>query len=163
VSAFSRTMAVLKHETASLLPPTLYFLITFNVVVLTTDLVLDEFKVHVAFHASATILALVVGKVMLVVDKIGFIRRFDRKPLAYPILFKAVAYSLFVFAFRLLEHWALAETVKWRLFAMSQIWIFVLFLAYYTFAELVAAFGLSRRDLARVFFHEHPGQRADAT
>lgn len=163
MSAISKTMAVLKREISSLLPPVIYFLIAFNVVVLTTDLVLDEYDVHVAFHASATILALVVGKVMLVVDKIGFIRRFDRKPLAYPILFKAVAYSTFVFAFRLLEHWALAEALKWRLFAMSQIWIFVLFLAYFTFAEFIAAFGLSRRDLAKVFFREHPARRADAT
>lgn len=163
MSAFSRAVAVVKHEISSLLPPTIYFLITFNVVVLATDLVLDEYKIHVTFHASATILALAVAKVMLVVDKIGLIRRFDRKPLAYPILFKATAYSLFVFAFRLLEHWALAETMKWRLFAVSQIWIFVLFLAYFTFAEFAAAFGLSRRDLAQVFFHEHPARRADAT
>lgn len=163
MSAFTKAIVFLKHEFWSVLPPTIYFLVTFNIVVLTTSMVLDQHKVPVAFHASATILALLVGKVVLIVDKISLIRQFDRKPLAYPILFKAAAYSTCVFGFRLLEHWVIAEAIVWRLLAMSQIWIFVLFLIYFTFAELIAAFGLSGRDLAKVFFHEHPAQGADAT
>ena len=160
MSAVAKVGGFLKHEFISILPPTIYFIITFNIVVLTTYLVLDQYKVHVALNASATILALVVAKVVLVVDQIPLVRRFDRKPLIYPILLKTIVYSAFVFAFRLLEYWVLGEAIVWRILAMSQIWIFVLFLIYFTFAELIAAFGLSKRELARVFFHEHPQQKS---
>lgn len=163
VSAVTKVMAVLKLEFLSILPPTIYFLMTFNIVSLTTSLVLGEFKIHVASHASATILALLVAKVVLVVDKLSFVRRFDRKPLVYPVLLKAVAYSTFVLAFRLLEYWVLGEGIVWRFLAMSQIWIIVLFVIYFTFTELVAAFGLSKRDLSRAFFHARPQRATTAT
>ena len=163
MSAIKNALGFVKHEFLAVLPPTLYFLLSFNIVVLTTSLVLHQNEVHVAFHASATVLALMIGKVVLVVDKIEFTRRLDGKPLAYPILFKAVAYSLFVLLFRLIELWIVGEEIVWRFFAMSQIWILVLFIVYFSFAELVAAFGLSRRDLITVFFQEHPTRRTDAT
>lgn len=152
-----------KREFISILPPTIYFLISFNIVVLTTSLVLHQYSIDVAGHASSTILALLVAKVVLVVDKIGAIRRFDHRPLAYPILLKAVVYSAFVLGFRFVEFWLLGEPIVWRLLAMSQIWIFVLFVVYFTFAELVRAFGLSKRDLARAFLHERPLQAAAKT
>ncbi len=46
------------------LPPTIYFLCTFKVVALTTSMVLEQFEIHVSTHAVATMLALLVGKVM---------------------------------------------------------------------------------------------------
>lgn len=159
MSAIEKAAGFVKHEFLAVLPPTVYFLVSFNIVVLTTSLVLRQYEVDVGFHASATVLALVIGKVVLVVDKIKFIRRFDGQPLIYPVLFKAAAYCLFVLLFRLIEHWLLGEEIVWRLFTMSQIWIFVLFAIYFTFSELIKAFGLSRRDLLAVFFREHPTAR----
>ncbi len=156
MSNVTKILAFLKHEFLSVLPPTIYFLLSFNVVVLTTSLVLEQYQIHWAGHMAATILALLVAKVVIVVDKIKIIRRLDHWPLIYPILLKTIVYSVFVCIFRLLEHWVLNEVIIWRLFSMSQIWIFVLFLIYFTFSELVSAFRLSGRDIAQVFFREHP-------
>ena len=77
-----RAWTFFKHEFLQVLPPTIFFLISFNIVVFTTTIVLEEFSVQVSGHAAATVLALVIGKVVLVIDKLPFVRRFDRKPAA---------------------------------------------------------------------------------
>ena len=171
MNSISSAAAFIKHEFFQVLPPTIYFLVAFNIVVLTTAMVLNEFEVQLAGHAAATILALVVGKVVLVVDKVKYVRRFDSRPLVYPIFFKAIIYSLVVFLLRLLEHWipGLFETgtiagatqhlwdgVIWRFFFMAQIWIFVLFIVYFAIAALIEVFGLTTQYLIVAFFREHP-------
>ncbi len=66
----SSAAAFIKQEFFQVLPPTIYVLVTFNIVVLTTAMVLKEFEVHISGHAAATMLALIVAKFLLVVDKI---------------------------------------------------------------------------------------------
>ncbi len=173
--AAQKAFEFVKHELLQVLPPTIYFLCTFNIVALTTSMVLEQFEIHVSAHAVATILALLVGKVVLVVNKMPLLRKLDGRPLLYPILFKAAIYSVFVLLLRLLEHWipALIDTgsiagatghlidgVAWRLFWMGQIWIFVLFVVYTTAAEFIALFGLTSGQLFRAFFHRHPSNMA---
>ena len=92
MNLISSAATFIKQEFFRVLPPTIYFLVAFNIVVLTTAMVLKEFEVHISGHAAATILALVVGKVVLVVDKVKYVRRFDSKPLVYPVFFKAIIY-----------------------------------------------------------------------
>ena len=167
----SRVFAALKREFLHVLPPTVFFLVTFNIVAFTTAMALAEFKIEVSTHAVATMLALVIGKVVLVVDKLAMMRRFDGRPLVYPILFKSIMYSVFVLVVRLLEHWVpalidtgsvvaatdhLANETAWRLFAFGQIWIFVLFVVYTTAVEVMTLFGLTARQLLAVFFRDHP-------
>ncbi len=75
--------------------------------------------------------------------------------------------------FRLLEEWLgglistgsfadagrhAAEEIVWRYFAVAQIWIFMLFVAYFTFVELVGVLGLKGRKLAHAFFRRHPSE-----
>ncbi len=160
-----------KHEFLQVLPPTIYFLVMFNIVALTTTMVLAEFRIQISAHAVATMLALVVGKVVLVVNKLPILSWLDGKPLTYPIVFKATIYSVFVLMLRLLEHWfpALVETgsavlatehllaeTAWRLFAMGQIWIFVLFVIYVTATEVIVLFGMTAGQLFIAFFKKHP-------
>ena len=173
MSYANRAFAMAKHEFLQVLPPTIYFLIMFNVVALTTAMVLKEFEIPASAHAVATVLALIVGKVVLVVNKLPQLRRLDGKPLIYPVFFKATVYSVFVLMVRLLEHWvpALIEAgsflqatdevishVAWRIFAMGQIWIFVLFVIYIAVAEIIALFGLTSGQLMTAFFKQHPAK-----
>ncbi len=173
--AFGKLFELVKHEFLQVLPPTVYFLCTFNIVALTTSMVLEQFEIHVSTHAVATVLALLVGKVVLVVNKMPLLRKLDGRPLFYPIVFKAAVYSVFVLLLRLLEHWIpglfetgsiagatgqLVDSVAWRLFWMGQIWILVLFVVYTTAAEFIALFGLTSGQLFRAFFHQHPSNIA---
>ena len=114
----------------------------------------------------ATVAALIVGKAVLVADKMPFLRHFDRAPLIQPILFKTAIYCLFVFAARLIEGFVrfsliegnppggfldhLASVFSWHRFIAIQLWVFVLFLIYVTVSELNVLFGDG--ELRRILF-----------
>src|SRR5262249_10303039 len=92
------------HEFREMLPPTIFFFVGFNLIVLTTNLILADYAVGFASFMLATAAALVVGKSVLVANAMAVLRRYDRGPLIRPILFKTVFYWAIVFIARLLEH-----------------------------------------------------------
>src|SRR5690242_1638312 len=94
---------VLLHEFRQVLPPTIFFFVGFNLILFTKRLILQDYLIQFTGFFIATTAALIVGKVVLVADKMPFLRRFDHAPLARPILFKAVVYTLLVAAARLIE------------------------------------------------------------
>jgi hypothetical protein len=149
---------VLLRELRLVLPPTLFFFVGFNLILLTKRLILSDYLIQFAGFFLATTSALIVGKVVLVADKVPLLRRFDHAPLAYPILFKSAVYTSFVFVARLLEAFVhylteggvvgrggfiehMVGTFSWHHFIATQMWIFVLFLIYVTASELNNLFG----------------------
>jgi hypothetical protein len=160
-----RILAGSLHELRYILLPTLYFLVGFNLVLLTKRLFLAEYMIEFSGFMLAAVSALIVGKVVLVADMIPLLRRLDSKPLAYPILFKTTVYTALVFIARLLEDFIrfllasgtidgfahhLTTEFSWDQFAATQIWVFVLFLIYVTAAELSALF--EHGELLKLFF-----------
>src|SRR5271166_3694393 len=154
--AGSRVLAFVVKEFREVLPPVTFFLVGFNLVELTTQLVLADYAARLANFMVATTTALVVGKAVLVANALPFLRRFDTGPLIRPILFKTVIYWAVVFAARFLEQvieYAIGGgTISgfpkyvtthftWHRFAAIQIWIFVLFLLYTGVAEISAWLG----------------------
>src|SRR6476619_8215565 len=147
-----RIGARLLHEVREALPPTIFFFVGFNFIVLTTNLLVAQYLVAVSNFMLATVAALVVGKAVLVANKIALLRRYDRAPLIQPILYKTAFYWVIVFFARLLErfvHFAIIErnppgdfisylitTFTWHRFAAISLWIFVLFLIYVTASEV---------------------------
>jgi hypothetical protein len=142
-----RALVWLGHEFLEMLPAVIFFAVGFNVIVLTTNLILSEYALRAGNFLVAIVGALVVGKAVLVANATPFLRRYDTVPLAWSILYKAVVYCVFVFLARLieasLEDWfagrRLSETLamfSWHRFLAIQIWLFVLFLIYVTFSEL---------------------------
>ena len=154
------------REFREMLPPTIFFFIGFNLIVLTTNLLVASYSVAVGSFLLATTAALVVGKSVLVANAMALLRRYDRAPLIQPILFKTVFYWAIVFIARLLEHWIrftfvehhplgtflphMVATFSWHRFAAIQIWILVLFLIYVTASELNHRFGDG--ELRRILF-----------
>ena len=154
-----------------ILPPTLYFFVAFNLITFTTNLLVHDYWFHLAGFLLATGTALVVGKVILVVDKTRLIDRFRGAPLIQPILYKTVFYTVVVLIVRVLErftHFALdaegfgpafhaaAEAFTWRRFVAIQIWIFTCFLIYVTATELSALLG--EGQMARLFFRHRSAE-----
>jgi hypothetical protein len=76
----SRLLAFVIKELRELLPPAVFFAISFNLIVLTTDLILADYLVSFASFIVATIGALVVGKSVLLANAMPFLRRFDTAP-----------------------------------------------------------------------------------
>jgi hypothetical protein len=146
----------LTEEFLHALPAIVFFAIGFNLIVLSMNLVLSEYLLHFGNFMVATTLALLVGKAVLVADKMPFLRRFESAPLIQPILFKTCIYTVFVFIARLIEAYIhymidtgrmigffpfIYERFSWHRFAFVQIWILVLFLLFTTGLELNRLFG----------------------
>jgi hypothetical protein len=161
----SRLLAFLIKELREVLPPTVFFAVGFNLVVLTTNLSLADYLVSLGSFMVATMTALVVGKSVLLANAMPFLRGFDTAPRIQPILFKTIAYWAVVFMVRFLEKLVeylfaggtlggipeyVATHFTWHRFAAIQIWIFVLFLIYTSVEELNARLGDG--ELMKIFF-----------
>jgi hypothetical protein len=160
------------HELREILPPTIFFFVGFNLVVLTTNLILADYLAAFGNFMVATAAALVVGKAVLVANAMPLVRRYDRAPLIQPILFKTFVYWVVVFIARLLEHFVrfcliehnpvgsflphMIATFSWHRFSAIQIWILVLFLIYVTASELNHLFG--HGELRRILFTSRPSE-----
>src|SRR5271166_3703803 len=159
--AFDWWLAQVKH----VLPPTIFFFVGFNLILWTKRLILEEHGVEFSGFFTATLAALLVGKAVLVTDKLAFMRRFDGAPLIQPILFKSAIYWVCVLVVRLAERLVhflaaggaiadfptyLIEHFSWPRFLSIQIWLMVLFLIYVTTHELNMLIGDG--ELYRLFF-----------
>ena len=159
------------HEWLEMLPPTIFFFVGFNFIVLTTNLLVAQYLVAVSNFMLATLAALVVGKAVLVANKMSLLRRYDRAPLIKPILYKTAFYWVVVFLVRLLErfvHFAaegnspsdfpsyLVNTFSWHRFSAISLWIMALFLIYVTATEISHLFGPG--ELRRLFFTSRPSE-----
>jgi hypothetical protein len=153
-----------KHLILELIPPAVFFFITFQMLAFTRSLMLKQYGIEVTTFLAATIGALVAAKVVLLADLLPFINRFPGRPLIYNIAWKTVIYFLAAFLVRYLEEfihfyrkqgqWVAANRqmlneVVWTHFLAIQIWLMALLLVYCTLAELVRALG---RERARELF-----------
>jgi hypothetical protein len=161
----------LLHEAREALPPTIFFFAGFNLIVLTTNLLVAQYLVAVSNFMLATLAALVVGKAVLVANQIPLLRRYDRAPLIQPILFKTVFYWVIVFFARLLERLVhfmlegnspvdffpyLITTFSWDRFLAISLWVLVLFLIYVTASEFSLLFGPG--EVRRLLFTRRPSE-----
>lgn len=161
----SRILTTLRREFILVLPPTIFFFVAFNVISITKALMLREHGIEFSGLATATVGALLVGKVILVADKIPIMNRFPEKPLIYNILWKTAIYVLAVFVVRYAEHLIpflmdgssvgiahqqLLNQVVWQHFWSIQIWLIVLFFVYASLHELVQLIG--RETVLRLLF-----------
>jgi hypothetical protein len=152
----SSTVAFLRKELEEMIPPTIFFAVGFNLILLTTNLILGDYNAHFASVLLATTGALIIGKSVLVANALPYFRRFDNAPLIQPILFKSCIYFVVVGAVRFLEKLIeflthggilrdipqyIATNFTWDRFLAIQLWILVLFLLYTFIVELNALFG----------------------
>ena len=174
---WARLRLVIAREVKEVISPTVFFFVGFNVILFSKRLMLADYLIAYAGFLVATTSALIVGKVVLIADKMPILRRFDYAPLAYPILFKALAYTAFVAVARLLEafiHYLMqggalgsggfVEEVlgnfSWSRFIAIQLWIGVLFLIYVTARELNELFGDG--ELFRILFRRRSSALKEA-
>ena len=161
----SSVVAFVVKEFEEMVPPTIFFAVGFNLILLTTNLILDNYQVHFSSALLATTGALIIGKAVLVANALPFFRRFDTAPLIRPVLFKSAIYFAVVCVVRFLEKLIeflahggalrdlpdyVATHFTWNQFFAIQLWILVLFLIYTFISELNALFGDG--ELARILF-----------
>ena len=158
VSAIGKVGRVIKREFMEMLPAVLFFLVGFNLIALTLHLALQQRGIPYDGLAKATVGALVVGKVVLVVDKLP-LGEIAGRPLFWQILRRSTIYTAFAMLAHFLEavihHWiergaldagfeaALAAFV-WQRFVVVLLWVFVLFFVFIAFDETRREYGLPR-------------------
>jgi hypothetical protein len=160
----------LKHEFHEVLPPTIFFLIAFHIVVVDRRLMLRQYGLPLTSILGATVGALLVAKVVLLTDMLPFVNRFPDKPLAYNVAWKTAIYVTAALVVHYLEHlvpiwWRTGEfgsanrvlmsQVVWPHFWAIQLWLLVLLFVYCTLRELVRAIG--REKFIEMFFGHGSG------
>ncbi|MFO1157972.1 MAG: hypothetical protein U1E60_03960 [Reyranellaceae bacterium] len=82
----------------------LYLWLVFGLMMLNEAVILNKPSFNFLAQGFAIVNALVLAKVMLVADDLGFGRELDHLPLIWPIVYKAAAYGLLFVVFHEIEH-----------------------------------------------------------
>ena len=164
-STLARIWQIARHEFHEVLPPAIFFLITFNIVLLDRALLLRQYGLSLTSVAAATVMALVVAKVVLIADMLPFINRFPEKPLIYNVVWKTAIYvgaSLLLHYFEHLiplwwrrgqfleAHLELWREIVWPHFWAVQLWLTVLIFVYCASRELIRIIG--RERIMQIYF-----------
>ncbi len=150
-SRIGKIGAFLKREFFELLPTVIYFLIGFNLIALTKQIVLADHGVVFVGWKAATIGALLVAKVVLIADKLAIMRWVKGPPAIWPVFYRTALYTIFVFIAQMLEFliegWisggsfgagvaAIGAHFLPEHIAFVYLWVFVLFANYMAVTEL---------------------------
>lgn len=82
----------------------LFLAILFIGVITSRRLILEQYSIPYAHYTFALIQALILAKVIRIGQFIGFGERFLNRPLIIPVVYKTIAFSLFVIIFQIIEH-----------------------------------------------------------
>jgi hypothetical protein len=159
----NRMIPWLAHEAQQMLPPTIFFLIWLNLIVLTVALLSDDHQLSAISHSSACVGALLIGKAFLLADKLPFMDRHVDRPLIHRALWSALIYFAMILALHLAERLISAATnsqgflfrakadiasFEWSLFLVVQLWLAVLLIIYSIVRMTVREIGPARvRDV----------------
>lgn len=152
----SKTLKFIKKELLEMLPPTIFFFIVFHILYFIRSLFANEYIISVESSMVASIGALIVGKAILIADKIKLVNLFQDKQLIHRVIWKVFIYTILVFIFRYLEevipliskygtfeaaNQHILEEIKWPRFWAIQIFLVVFLIIYVSFAELIKLVG----------------------
>lgn len=167
-----RLISGIAHEFRRMLPPTLFFMVCFNMLVLTVETL--SFGAREISYVSATIGALLIGKAVLLAEMLPFLNRYTHRPLLVGTLWKAFILYLVTSALHLLEKFISArnsggsfsaglsvevDAFDWTHFWIVQMWLVILLLVYVCFRDLVQAVGPGRVRV--LFFHDAGALQTD--
>jgi hypothetical protein len=170
--AMSGAVAKIKHEFMKMLPPTIFFFVMLNIVLLVRALMTRGTGLSLPTFATVVVAALILGKAVLLANMLPFINRFPEKPLIWNAAWKTLIYTVVAtfihYLERLHEYWkethALAAAnhqllaeMNWAHFVAIQILLLVLIFNYCVFAELARVIGEQR--LKEMFLGPMPAQQ----
>jgi hypothetical protein len=149
----------LVHEVRQMLPPTIFFILCLNLIVLTVTLLSDDHELSAVSHASACIGALLIGKAFLLADKLPLMNWLRDRPLIIGALWSSLVYFVIVFILHLAERMLSAATdskgflfmakadiagFDWSLFLVVQLWFALLLIVYSVIRAAVRSIGPAR-------------------
>ena len=161
------------HEGRLVLLVTAYFLVCFGLIALLKTLILHEYAIETAAAGKAVFGALVIAKVVIVLDKTKFGNRFERHAVWSSVVYKTVVYTAVVatvlVAEKLFHAWREGSqmgTVMEEVLRSSDgdramattLCVFVSFIGYNLLSEVGRAFGWDRLLTWLVARHDVRGE-----
>jgi hypothetical protein len=153
----------IEEEFFALIPPTIFFFITLNLVALVRVLMAQGTGITVSTPIQIAVGALILGKAVLIADMLPLINRYPEKPLFFNVAWKTAIYFLAALLIHYLERVAdfwkeagglvagnekLFAEIVWPHFWAIQIVLAVLILNYCVIHELARVIGPKRlRDM----------------
>jgi hypothetical protein len=151
----SKVVAIVAREIREAVPALLFFLVVFHMILITKNVILEDYHITTTGTAIATVGALIVAKAILVVEKLPIARLFSGR-MMYNILWKTLLFSAVSLLFRFVEELIpliakhnglvtavthLIEEVSWPHFWVLQMWLCASLLLYCLASELVRILG----------------------
>ena len=143
-------------EFRKLLPALIFFLIAFHMLSASKSLILKQHGIIVPASTMATISALIMAKVVFLMDRLRFLNTYPRKPLIYDVAAKTAAFSIASVILFIVEElirgsiktgsvaagWAMiAGEVNWSAFWLRQVWFSLLIFLYCLTVEFAKVIG----------------------
>lgn len=149
------------HEGEEFAGIALYLAFFFCAVVAYSSILLDRFQVSYFSYGTAIINALIIAKVILIGEYAHLGKRHEAKPLLQSALYKAIMFTLLVFAFHVVEELIKALIHKQALvsafhairldeLASRSLIVFCTFVPLFAFRELARVLG--DEEFRRLFF-----------
>ena len=79
-------------EILHVLPAFIFFFITFNIISMTESFILKKAGITPFTFIHVTLAALVIAKILIVIDHLPFVNLFPNKPLIYNVVWKTIFY-----------------------------------------------------------------------
>ncbi len=155
----------LKEEIIKIIPAVIYFAIAFNLIFFTTGLTLRPDDVRYLNYFSVTLMALIMGKVLIIVNAFPWFNAFPSKPMIYNIVWKFIIYSLAVFIVELADTfvrlflkydswevvcYSLKTELQSPLIWSGVLWLLVVFFIFTIFSEFVRVLG--KKQIKKMLF-----------
>ena len=147
----------LRDEFFELLPAIIYFFVAFSILIINERLILDQPSFSAMNFFRPLIGALLVAKILLVVNLLPVINLFQGRPLIWNTLWKASLYWVFGLLFQageslvdfLIEGQGSAlqqtlEEITTSRFIAVQMWLFILLLLFVGIQQLASALGAAK-------------------
>jgi hypothetical protein len=165
----SKIFKIIVEETIRIIPAIIFFLIFFNLIAFTENLMVKQREAGYFSYGFATFGALIVGKFILIVNNLPFINLFPNRPLIYNISWKFFIYGLLALLFRIVErsveliyHYEnthivyshLKKILDAPIFWAIQIWVLMLFIAYIVCCEFIRVLG--KEEVTFILFKKRP-------
>jgi hypothetical protein len=130
-------------------------------------LVLAHYEIYLDDYLSGVFKALVMAKVVMIGAFLRISRKFEHKPLIFPVLYKAVLFTLWVMLFDFVEMFVrifinnpvMTEAIDELKNHINNLWlggallIFFSFLPFFAIKELVRVLGKAK--VRELFLHKH--------
>jgi len=156
----------LKHEGKEFLIIFLYLAPCLILLQLFRQAVLDDYQINYLQHSYAVVEALILAKIIVLGQALGMGKKYADHPLIYPTLNKALAFTLLVIVFSIIErllegfmhHEKPAETLHkmlagdWHEMLANALIMFFIFIPFFAFREIGRLVGEDK--LFELFFHK---------